>query len=54
MAGKMIDSLFRAVLFLAFYLVLTPLGILLRALGKDYLSTRTDPGATTYWIPRKG
>ena len=54
MAGKLTDGLFRAVLLLVFFLVLTPLGILLRALGKDYLSTRTDPGATTYWISRKG
>jgi hypothetical protein len=52
MAGKVIHVLFQAVLLLVFYLVLTPVGILLRALGKDYLSTRTDPGATTYWISR--
>lgn len=54
MAAKIIDALFRVVLFLLFFLVLTPLGILLRALGKDYLALRKEPNATTYWISRRG
>jgi hypothetical protein len=35
-----------------FYLVFTPVGILLRALGKDPLRLRSDANADSYWIPR--
>lgn len=42
------------VLGLIFLLVLTPLGLLLRLLGKDLLRLRRDPGATTYWQPVTG
>lgn len=37
------------ILTLIFVLVLTPLGLLLRLLGKDLLRLRRDPGATSYW-----
>ena len=39
------------VLGLIFLLVLTPLGLLLRLLGKDLLRLRRDPAATSYWQP---
>lgn len=39
---------------LIFFLVLTPLGLLLRLLGKDLLRLRRDPGATTWWQPAAG
>lgn len=53
MSGKLIHVLFQAVLFLVFFVVLTPLGFLLRALGADYLARRSDPDTTSYWISRK-
>lgn len=41
------------VLALLFYGVVTPTGLILRALGKDPLRLRFDRGAASYWIPRK-
>jgi hypothetical protein len=53
MAGKVIHVLFQAVLLLVFFVVLTPLGFLLRAMGTDYLARRSEPNAPSYWISRK-
>jgi hypothetical protein len=39
------------VLGLIFLLVLTPLGLLLRLLGKDLLRLRRNSAATSYWQP---
>lgn len=36
-----------------FFLVVTPLGLLMRALGKDLLRLRRDPAADSYWIKRE-
>jgi hypothetical protein len=35
-----------------FYLVFTPLGWVLRRMGKDFLRLRAAPEASTYWISR--
>lgn len=40
-------------LMLIFLLVVTPLGLLLRALGKDLLQLRRPKGTTTHWHPVK-
>jgi hypothetical protein len=40
------------VLGLVFYTTVTPIGLLLRALGKNVLGRRWDASRTTYWIPR--
>ena len=37
-----------------FYLVLTPIGLLLRLAGKDLLQRRLDRNAPSYWMQRKG
>jgi hypothetical protein len=39
-----------------YYLVVTPIGLLARAVGQDFLSRRLQPDAPTYWIarPRSG
>jgi hypothetical protein len=37
---------------LFFYLVVTPLGLAARCVGKDFLKRRWDAKATTYWLPR--
>ena len=34
-----------------FYLAVTPIGLLLRLIGKDPLERRFDRSATTYWKP---
>lgn len=36
-----------------FYLLVTPIGLAARALGKDSLRRCRDPDAPTYWIKRK-
>jgi hypothetical protein len=41
------------VLALLFYLCITPIGLIMRLLGKDLLSLRRDPAAETYWIQRR-
>ncbi|HMS16905.1 MAG TPA: SxtJ family membrane protein [Planctomycetota bacterium] len=40
------------VMALVFYLVVTPIGLLLRIFGRDPLSRRISRQATSYWIPR--
>ncbi|HJS87719.1 MAG TPA: SxtJ family membrane protein [Acetobacteraceae bacterium] len=35
-----------------FYGVITPIGLLMRAFGKDPLRRRFDPAAPSYWIAR--
>jgi hypothetical protein len=44
----------QVVLAAAFYLVLTPIGAVLRAAGHDPLQRRFEPSAGTYWSPRRG
>ena len=40
------------VLTLFFYVVITPIGLATRLLGKDFLSRRLDRAAKSYWLPR--
>jgi len=40
------------VLGLVFYTTLTPIGLVLRVLGKDLLRLERDPSLPTYWIAR--
>jgi hypothetical protein len=35
-----------------YYGVVTPTGLVMRALGKDLLKLRRDPAAATYWVMR--
>lgn len=43
----------RLLLGLFFYLVLTPVALLLRVIGKDLLERRLDRSARTYWVKRE-
>ena len=43
----------RVIVTILFYLVVTPIGILARVCGKDFLNTKIDRNANSYWIPRK-
>jgi len=36
-----------------FFTTVTPTGFIMRAVGKDPLRLRREPGASTYWIPRE-
>lgn len=35
-----------------FFLIITPIGIIMRMMGRDALRLKFNPQATTHWIPR--
>jgi hypothetical protein len=37
---------------LMFFLVITPIGLVMRLTGKDFLARRFDRAATSYWVRR--
>lgn len=43
---------FQASLAILYYAVIWPLGVMMKALGRDPLQLRPDPRATTYWNKR--
>ena len=43
----------RVLLSMIFYLVVTPLGLLARLFGKDYLGLKDAQEGDSYWIPRE-
>jgi hypothetical protein len=53
MIQKLADMVFQIVLVFLFFLVITPIGLIIRASGKDYLMRRLKPEETTYWNNRK-
>ncbi|MGC3956413.1 MAG: SxtJ family membrane protein [Verrucomicrobiota bacterium] len=42
----------HVILILLFLLVITPMGLLARLAGKDFLSLKIDRAAKSYWLPR--
>lgn len=42
----------HVILTLLFFLVITPMGLVARLTGKDFLSLKLDRDAKTYWLPR--
>jgi hypothetical protein len=42
-----------SVLIAIYYLVLTPVGLIMWAVGYDPMSRKFDPAARSYWIPRQ-
>ena len=51
--GAVGATVLSALLSVAFFVVLTPIGLLMRAFGKDLLKLRRDPGAASYWVARR-
>jgi Saxitoxin biosynthesis operon protein SxtJ len=43
----------HVILTLFFFLLVTPIGLFARLLGKDFLNRKRHLQATTYWIPRE-
>jgi len=43
----------HAMMAIAYYLVLTPLGIVMRTVRQDPLGQKIDKAARSYWTPRK-
>ena len=46
-------TLSHAILAIVFYGVITPIGVVMRCLGRDLLQRRWEPDAATYWQRRK-
>ncbi|MBU1186986.1 MAG: hypothetical protein KJ908_08860 [Acidobacteria bacterium] len=42
----------RLILMILFYLVLTPVGLLAKLFGKNFLIRKIDPSASSYWVKR--
>ncbi len=43
----------HVILTLFFFLVIAPIGLVARGLGRDFLRLRIDRQASTYWLPRE-
>jgi hypothetical protein len=43
----------QVILTLFFFLLVTPISLFARLVGKDFLNRKLDPQATTYWIPHE-
>ena len=43
----------RVIMIALFYLVVTPIGLLTRLCGKDFLNIKSEKNVNSYWIPRK-
>ena len=43
----------RVILSVLFYLVITPIGLISKLSGKDFLDLKFDKSVSSYWIPRK-
>lgn len=46
-------SVSRAILTVFFFLVITPIGLIARLSGKDFLHLRPNRQASTYWVSRE-
>jgi hypothetical protein len=43
----------RIILIILFYLIVTPVGLLARLFGKDFLNRKFEINRDSYWIPKK-
>jgi hypothetical protein len=43
----------HVLLAVTYYLVLTPIGLIMRAVGRDPMRRRLDPEAKSYWIEHR-
>ena len=48
--GKVVSPIALGILF---YIVITPIGLVIRLTGKDPLRLKFEPDSETYWIPRE-
>jgi len=53
MLNRIANFVLRIALFVFFFLVLTPIGLIRRAFGKDYLSRSFNQDTSSYWIRRQ-
>jgi hypothetical protein len=50
-AGAMSVVMTYVILTLSYYLMFTPISLLLRLLGKDLLELKRDPTRASFWVP---
>lgn len=50
-AGVLGVVMTTVILTITFFVAMTPMGLLLRAMGKDLLEMKRDPEADSYWTP---
>lgn len=50
--GAAVNLILMLTMAVVFFLILTPVAVLLRALGKDPLRLTRNPHAASYWLPR--
>ncbi len=43
----------RILLTIIFFIVITPMGLIMRVMGKDPMERKLDPDAATYWEPKE-
>ncbi len=43
----------KILLFLTFYLIITPIGLIMRLFGKDFLNQKIERNKSSYWIKRE-
>lgn len=43
----------RVILIISFYLIVTPIALVSRLVGKDFLDRKFDKSKESYWIPRE-
>jgi hypothetical protein len=46
------NMIFRVLLIVFFYAVITPVGMILRLMGIDYLSRSLDQKSSSYWTTK--
>ena len=52
--GNLLHSITNPVILgVMFYLLITPIGLIMRLMGKDLLGLKPDPDTTSYWIKRE-
>jgi hypothetical protein len=49
--GKIVSPLVMSIIF---FLVVTPIGVIMRLLGKDILNLKLNKNKETYWIQKRG
>jgi hypothetical protein len=43
----------RILLTIIFFIIITPMGLIMRIVGKDPMERKLDPNAATYWSPKE-
>ena len=43
----------RVIMIVIFYLIVTPIGLMLRLSGKDFLNKNNNNNSSSYWIPKE-